>query len=325
MKNEESIDRSVQSKTTRGTSKENEGNVGSGILQERTVEINSESPVTSFMRGPKEVAAKDLLVYSNPKVGKSTIIAELTQKLGGKGLVVSLEKGGYDYLSGNIFDCYEDDKKTFNDAYGRYRYILKELEAGRVKADYLIFDTITSLDEWSLIAGTYTYMSTVQGKLFNTEKLADGSYRKNVDGSLFRYKHTDINWRYVTELGEGHGWRWPREWFMNQIKLFQSLAPYRIYVAHIKDKYTGKQGDDFITTHEVNLTGKLKSILTANVTSIAKLVPEGNKRYLSFETPDENTIMGSRAPLKGKILISEQMEDDSIKTYWENIYPNLKS
>ena len=59
------------------------------------------------------------------------------------------------------------------------------------------------------------------------------------------------------------------------------------------------------------------------IDAIAYMKIDGAKRYLVFVQDDNNATSGSRCKhLAGKeILISERLEDGTIKTYWENIYP----
>lgn len=262
----------------------------------------------------KEDAPKDLIVYSQPKMGKTTIMAELTKKLKGKGLILNLEAGGTDYVDGYYVNCYEHPADSFKEAITRYKEVIKELQENPGTYDYLIIDSLTVLDAWSDIAGTYKYMSTPIGKNFN---------RDAKTGRVL--SHTDTEWKSVTTIGDGNGWRYPRMWFMDQIELLSSLVPYRIWVGHVKDKYIKQDGGaDMISGHEINLTGKLKNMLTVRVSTLAKLVAEGDQRYLSFEIDNDNLIGGSRVPhLTGKILISEKQEK-GYKTYWNKIYPKIK-
>ena len=75
-----------------------------------------------------ETAPKDLIVYSQPKMGKTTIMAELTKELKGKGLIINLEPGGTDYVDGYYVNCYESASDTFNEAIKRYKEIINELK-----------------------------------------------------------------------------------------------------------------------------------------------------------------------------------------------------
>jgi hypothetical protein len=260
-----------------------------------------------------ELAPKDLIVYSQPKMGKTTIMAELTKQLNGKGLIINLESGGTDYVDGYYVNCYEKPTDSFNDAITRYKSIINELKQNPGIYDYIIIDSLTVLDNWSDIAGTYKYMSTPLGKNFNKDLKT---------GKVFT--HNDAEWKSVTSIGDGNGWRWPRTWFMDQVEILSTLAPYRIWVGHVKDKFIKQDGGaDMISGQEINLTGKLKNMLTVRVSTLAKLVADGDKRFLSFEIDNDNLIGGSRVPhLTGKILISEKT-DEGYETYWNKIYPVL--
>jgi hypothetical protein len=107
---------------------------------------------------------------------------------------------------------------------------------------------------------------------------------------------------------------------MQQIEMFREIAPYRLYAAHVADKYIKDNGKEETKSEEISLTGKLKLIFSAKVTALAKLIADDEKRYLNFEVSNDSIIAGSRSPLlEGKILISSK-EDGKIKTYWESIY-----
>lgn len=260
----------------------------------------------------KETDPTDLVIYAQPKMGKTTISAALTRQLGGKGAILNLERGGTDYLDGYFLNCYKTNGDTFDVASKNYKGYLEYLKANLGILDYLIVDNLSVLDEWADIAGTYTYMNTTQGKKFNRDD----------KGKIIT--HNDPEWKSVTTLGEGMGWRYPREWFMNQIQEIMNLVPYRIWIVHVKDKYIKDSvGSDSIIGSEMNLTGKLKNMLAARVSTISKLISDKDKRYLSFENENESLIAGSRAPhLSGRILISDKVNGE-IVTYWENIYKNL--
>ncbi len=108
---------------------------------------------------------------------------------------------------------------------------------------------------------------------------------------------------------------------MEQIGIFNEIAPYRIYLAHVKDNLIKNAQNEDVRTKEINLTGKLKNMMAVKVSTMAKLIAEGDKRYLSFMVDNDDIIAGSRVPhLQGQILISEKNEKDEIVTYWSKIY-----
>lgn len=249
--------------------------------------------------------ARDLVIVANPKTGKGTILGDFTTKY--NAIVFDLEKGGYDYITARKISIYEQETSTlegFNN-YIKYRNLLLE---NKGKYDYLIIDGISDLDTLSEIGGTKLYMSSPVGKAFNRKAGVE-------------LKPDDPEYRSVTTLPDGNGFQWTRKWFLDQIAIFQQISPYRLYAAHIQDKLIKDIGKEEVSASEIALTGKLKTIFTSRVTALAKLVVEGDQRYLNFQVLNDSIIAGSRDPLlKDKILISEKGKDGVIKTFWENIY-----
>ena len=94
------------------------------------------------------------ILYGSPKSGKTTIISQLKNHL-----ILELEPGGANYISGRIQQI--NKPSEFNEVLDLI------MKSETLVADYLIIDTITKLDEWSEIVGTYAYMSKSQGQSFN--------------------------------------------------------------------------------------------------------------------------------------------------------------
>lgn len=256
----------------------------------------------------KETNPTDLVVISVPKCGKTTILAELTKS--GDGIMFNLEKSGTDYLEGYFLNIYPDAMSTVEEAIENYKGYRDLLMKNKGKYKYLIVDSLTALNDMSEIMGTYYYMHSVpQGKNFNRDPKTGEAY-----------KYGNPNFKLVSSMPEGYGYQHTRKWFMDQIAMFNEIAPYRIYTAHVKDKLIKNSQDEIVSGSELNLTGKLKNIMATKVSALCKLVADGDKRFLSFEVDNDNIIAGSRVPhLTGQILISEKT-DKGIKTFWSNIY-----
>ena len=252
----------------------------------------------------------DLVIVSIPKMGKGTILGQFTKEF--NGLVFDLEKGGYEYIEAKKISIYSSAETSRWEAYQNYIQYRKVLLEQKGKYKYLIIDGLTDLDDLSEIGGTLAYMDTVQGKSFNRVRGAK-------DGE--KLKFDDPAWKSVLTLGEGYGYQHTRAWFLQQIEFFRQISPYRIYAAHVTDKMIKDNGKEEVVGSEIALTGKLKTIFAAKVTSLAKLIADGEKRYLNFDVANDSIIAGSRAPhLTGKILISTKEKDGKIVTFWENIY-----
>lgn len=249
---------------------------------------------------------RDLVVISQPKMGKGTILGDFTNKY--NALVFDLEKGGYEYIDARKISIYPNQDTILKEAFENYIKYRNALLQNKSKYEYLIIDGLTDLDVLSMVGGTYLFMDSVMGKNFNRK-----------DGKKLSCDSPDFI--YVTEyLKDGGGYKWTRDWFLQQLELFRQISPYRIWAAHVSDKYIKENGKEEVVGSEISLTGKLKTIFASKVTSLAKLTADENKRYLNFEVANDSIIAGSRNPkLAGKILISEKTKE-GVKTFWENIY-----
>lgn len=252
--------------------------------------------------GPKETDPISLVIYGEPKQGKSAIMADLT--LNANAVCLSIEPNGYDYLTAKRLE------------FSKPSELVKQLEEWKINPPGIeigILDTLTKLDEWAEIMGTYSYMSTTQGKKFN------------VDEKGKKLTHLDPDWESVHNIGNGYGYRYSREWLLKVTDLMSQVFPKVIFIAHVKDKYLGVVGDNFITTTEIDLTGKLKRTLPSRVSGIAKFKREKDKGMLLFESNE--AALGNRCIRlsNATVLISEKdlTQPNGIKTYWENIYQSL--
>lgn len=248
--------------------------------------------------GPRKAISTNphvLLLYSSPKAGKTTICAQLPNSL-----LVELEPGGANYVDGTIIDI--DKAKEFNE-------LLDTLIANGKPYKYLIIDTVTRLDEWSEIVGTYNYMGKPQGKKFNRD-----------DKGVTIY-HTNTQFSTVHELPNGAGYQHSREVMTRWYDKLSQAADHIILLAHIKDKYIeSKQAGDTVEATDINLTGKVKSIFTSKCDAIGHLYRRGNKAIINFNNENSITCGGRCSHLTQEIEISERMPDGMIKTYWDKIY-----
>ena len=253
---------------------------------------------------------RDLVIVSIPKMGKGTILGALTTEK--NAIVLDLEKGGYDYIPARKLSTYTSDQTTRWESFKNYIKFRNALLEQKGKYEYLIVDGLSDLDDLSEIGGTLAYMDSVQGKKFN---------RVGGVETGRRYDPTEPEFKSVTTLPEGYGYRHTREWFLQQIDFFRQIAPYRIYAAHITDKYIKDGGKEEVTGSEIALTGALKRIFASKVTALAKLIADDKDRYLNFDVLNDSIVAGSRAPqLKGRILISVQDSEGNTTTFWDNIY-----
>lgn len=254
---------------------------------------------------------RDLVIVSIPKMGKGTILGDFTTKY--NAVVLDLEKGGYEYIPARKLSTYISQETDRWGSYQNYIAYRKLLLDNKGKYDYLIIDGLSDLDDLSEIGGTLLYMNSIIGKKFNRKgNIPDGE----------KLEHDDPQWKSVLTLPEGAGYQYTRRWFLQQIEFFRQISPYRIYAGHISDKYIKDSGGkEEVVGSEIALAGKLKTIFASKVTSLAKLIADGNERYLNFDVTNDSIVAGSRHPrLRGRILISKMSIDGELETYWENIY-----
>ena len=258
---------------------------------------------------------RDLVIIGIPKIGKGAILGDFTRKY--NGIVLDLEKGGHEYIPARKISTYKTQDTTRWESYQNYIAYRKKLLAEKGKYKFLIIDGLSDLDDLSEIGGTIAYMNSIIGKKFN---LIDKDHPEK--GKL---QFGDPGWKSVLTLADGAGYQHTRKWFLDQIEVFRQISPYRIYAAHVTDKYIKDNGKEEVVGSEISLTGKLKTIFSSKVTSLCKIVADGNERYLNFDVMNDSIIAGSRAPqLSGRILISSIDEQKNIITYWENIYSQFK-
>lgn len=259
---------------------------------------------------PTISAPRDLVIVSIPKCGKGTIFGSFTEQY--NALVLDIEKGGYEYIPARKLSTYTSQDTTRWEAFQNYIKYRNLLLENKGKYEYLIIDGLTDLDDIAEIGATLAYMDTIIGKSFN-----------RVDGKKdgVKLEFGDPNWKSVLTLPDGNGYQYTRKWFMQQIDFFTQISPYRLYAAHVMDKYIKDGGKEEVVGSEIALTGKLKTIFASRVTTMAKLVADGSDRYLSFDVLNDSIISGSRATqLKGKMLISKMGADGKVITYWDQIY-----
>jgi hypothetical protein len=248
---------------------------------------------------------KSILLYSKPKQGKTSILAQLPNSL-----LIDTEDGS-DFVDARKIKI--DITKSITEQAQQFREICatiykKGLDANNKYTppyDYLIIDTFTRMDEWSEIVGTLNYMEKPQGSKFNVAR----------DGS--KISPSSKNFETVHDIGQGFGYKHSREVMINWYEKICLLAPTVIFVCHVKDKLVASNLTDQVLTREISLTGKVKDIVASKVDTIAYAHRDNNKLMLSF-----NNDEGTRCPyLSGKtICISESDDKGNVVTNWDQVF-----
>ena len=244
---------------------------------------------------PTRVNPKTMLIYAIPKAGKTTVLAQLPDSL-----LIELEPGGADYVAARKFVIDGvDPVQNILTLKALGEKLKKERPYKRV-----IIDTLTKIDEWSEIAGTYRYMKTPQGKRFNAGV-------SNIN---------DTDWQSVQTLPDGNGYRYSRDWFTDLYDDMLNWADEIIFVCHVKDKYIGSKTGEAVQSIDINLTGKLSKVIPARVDVIGYFYRKGTDAYINFDGTTDKVCGGRPPHLTGEILISQKMDDGTIETFWNQIY-----
>jgi len=239
---------------------------------------------------------KNLILFSKPKTGKTSLLAGLENCL-----IIDLEEGT-DYV-----DAMKIKASSIHDI----KAIGEEIKKANYPYKYIAVDTITALEEICIPYAEIIYSKLSTGKnWFKTRNDDDTKYAD--DSGKLMYGN-------ILNLPNGAGYQHLRTAFTNIIEYIKTLAPQIILVGHIKDILLEKEGADF-TAMDLDLTGKLKRITTSQSDAIGYLYRKGTKNILSFKTSDSVTCGARPNHLRNKEIIISEVIDDKIITYWDEIY-----
>ena len=228
---------------------------------------------------------KNLIIFSKPKVGKTTLLSHLDNCL-----ILDLEDGA-DYV-----DAIKLKAKSIDDI----RAIGKAIKEAGYPYKYIAVDTITALEEMCIPFAEDLYSKSSMGKNWFT----DG---KPKYGSILN-------------MPNGAGYPWLREAFTKAVDYIKTWAPRIILVGHVKDVVLDKNGSEF-SALDLDLTGKLKRITSSQSDAIGYLFRRGSKNILSFKTSDEISCGARPEHLRNQeIVLSELSEDNTLTINWENIF-----
>jgi len=124
----------------------------------------------------------------------------------------------------------------------------------------------------------------------------------------------------VLDLPNGAGYKYLRDAMTNLLNAIYKCADRVILLGHLKTTNIEKNGKE-VSARELDLTGKIKSMVSADVDAIGLLYRgEDSKNILSFKTTDD-VICGARPPhLKDQEIIISELVDGKFITHWDLIY-----
>lgn len=242
-----------------------------------------------------------LVLFSKPKVGKTTTLAELPDSL-----ILDFEKGTH------ALDAVAVDVTTFKD----FLAYCKEIQTGDVKYKFGIVDTITALEEMCIKEGERLYANSPMGK--NWIVLDENGKIDKAKSAKFKYGGSIIN------LPNGAGYAWVTTAFEQALITLENTFPRLILVAHVKDTLLSKDGVEF-TSQDLNLTGKNKLRTTFKADAIGYVYRNGkNQNIVTFKSNNDISCGTRFHHLENnEFVLSEYDEQGKLITNWHTIYPEL--
>lgn len=241
----------------------------------------------------ERVNPKSMVIYSQPKRGKTTILSELDNCL-----IIDLEDGAQfvDALKYNVLG----EARTQGVA---PIVILQNLieaislankEKGGYVYQFIALDTVTALEDIVLVLANKMYQDTPIGR----------------------------NWvgNDVTTLPNGAGYRYTRMALSIVLNKIEGLCDTLIIAGHVKDKLVEMEGKE-MQERGLDLTGKMASIVCSKVDAIGYLYRKDNQTVINF-APTPSLTCGSRSEhLKDKeIVVAESDESGKITVDWSKIF-----
>jgi hypothetical protein len=170
----------------------------------------------------------------------------------------------------------------------------KAIKAAGKPYKYVTVDTVTALETMIMPLAVKLYRKTSMGKNFDGENVAS--------------------------LPNGAGYLYIREAFFQILDFIDTLAPHIILSGHIKDKQVDDKGE-LVMSANIDLTGKIKSLICANADAIGYMYRKGNKTVLNFKTNEEVTCGARPEHLRNEeIVVTEMNEKGELEFHWDKIY-----
>lgn len=170
----------------------------------------------------------------------------------------------------------------------------KAIKAAGNPYKYVTIDTVTALEDMVGPLAIKLYKNTSMGKSYDGDN--------------------------ILSLPNGAGYLYLRQAFFQVLDFIDTLAPHIILAGHIKDKQVDDKGE-MVLAANIDLTGKIKSLICANADAIGYMFRKGNKTILSFKTSEEVTCGARPEHLRNEeIVVSEMNDKGELEFHWDKIY-----
>lgn len=198
-------------------------------------------------------------------------------------LIIDLENGA-DYV--------EAIKVKANNLH-ELKEIGKAIKEANYPYKYVTIDTVTALEDMVMPLAINLYKQTPMGKNYSGDS--------------------------ILTLPNGAGYLYVRQAFFQVLDFIDTLAPQIILSGHIKDKQVDDKGE-MVMSANIDLTGKIKSLICANADAIGYMFRRGEQTILSFKTNEEVTCGARPEHLRNEEIVISEMVNGELMTHWEKVY-----
>lgn len=246
------------------------------------------SKIKSTRKNPKKI-----IIFSNPKTGKTEATAALENSL-----LLDLEDGS-EFVDAMKINILAEARKENKSPLTMLREVIDKITEANKKNggyvyQYITVDTVSALEDIALELANRLYQQTPMGR----------------------------NWigDDVTKLPNGAGYLYQREAMSIILNELEKLCDTLIILGHLKSKFVESEGKE-METRGLDLTGKLAAIICSQVDAIGYMYREDNKTVINFQ-PSESLIVGSRPEhLKNqKITVITSDESGKLNIDWSKIF-----
>lgn len=240
------------------------------------------------------VNPKRIIIFSQPKTGKSEALSRLENNL-----ILDLEDGS-GFIGGLKMNVLEVAKQQKVEPLQALKMVIDSIKDANAKKGsnvykYISIDTVSALEE--------TYGIPLALKLYKGTPMG-----RNFQGSDVR------------TLPNGAGYGPLREAVKMMLDEIEALCDVLIISGHTKDKVVDQEGKE-MTQRGLDLAGKLASIVCSESDAIAYLYRKDNQTIANFK-PSESLTVGARPlHLKNKqIVLLDSDENGVITSHWDKIF-----
>jgi hypothetical protein len=248
----------------------------------------------SKIQNPVQVNPSKLILFSQPKTGKTEALSRLENNL-----ILDLENGA-GYVSGLVLNVLD---------------IAKQQKLKPVLALRSVIDTIKKAnDEKSGYVYKYITIDTISA--------LEDNYAPDL--ALALYKQTPIGRNYqgasILDLPQGAGWAYLRNAILMIIEELEGLCETLIISGHTKDKLVEFNGKE-MNQRGLDLAGKTPGIICSKSDAIAYLYRKDNQTIANFQSA-ETLIVGARSEhLKNREIVLLELNDKGeFVSHWDEIF-----